>query len=350
MTEEVYCICRKPNDGKGMIECLTCKEWFHYKCVDLTKAKAAPYEKDEDLPYFCPMCLVNQCREEPSSPVESREQVPAVEVSDDDSDDEDEVSQIVAMRKNGEKVQYKVRWAKAGYDDSWIDSDDCQGCITKINQFRQSRKLTLLPVPVGASSSRLAKYNENNWITIDQILADVKIYDMLKHKDNIDIRQFHGQLGDSDSIFIACIGSHAFVMLYIREKDLIYLSDGGNQYLAKEKTSRKVRRKIGRPIRIIAIPFHQQRSIDHCGSSAAVLALEYKRIYQTLQIPDTIQVPKWMQERIIQKEHKDVSEPLKEWLPIDKLSCNKCSNCGRIFRERNKTRFVNHQSRCNVTK
>lgn len=33
----LYCICRKPDDGKTMVCCDACEDWFHIKCVNVTK-------------------------------------------------------------------------------------------------------------------------------------------------------------------------------------------------------------------------------------------------------------------------------------------------------------------------
>ena len=36
----VYCVCRKGNDGSPMICCARCDEWYHFKCIGLTKRSA----------------------------------------------------------------------------------------------------------------------------------------------------------------------------------------------------------------------------------------------------------------------------------------------------------------------
>ncbi|CAG8574751.1 8449_t:CDS:2 [Paraglomus brasilianum] len=48
---EVYCLCRKPDDHRIMIQCDKCREWYHLACVKLTKAKADKIRK-----YYCPVC------------------------------------------------------------------------------------------------------------------------------------------------------------------------------------------------------------------------------------------------------------------------------------------------------
>ena len=47
-----YCLCNKFNDGKTMVQCERCQNWFHARCVDL-KEDAAPTMEGE---YFCPNC------------------------------------------------------------------------------------------------------------------------------------------------------------------------------------------------------------------------------------------------------------------------------------------------------
>lgn len=47
--EKVYCICQKPGYGK-MIECDTCKEWFHLDCMGIK-------EGSEPKDWSCPSCL-----------------------------------------------------------------------------------------------------------------------------------------------------------------------------------------------------------------------------------------------------------------------------------------------------
>ncbi|KAK5173786.1 COMPASS (complex proteins associated with Set1p) component [Saxophila tyrrhenica] len=50
--DELYCICRKPDNGTFMIGCDgTCDDWFHGKCVEIA-------ERDKNLidKYICPSC------------------------------------------------------------------------------------------------------------------------------------------------------------------------------------------------------------------------------------------------------------------------------------------------------
>lgn len=50
-SEEIFCICRKPDTGKLMVACDGCDEWFHFKCMGLN-------QKNKDLvkSYYCKFC------------------------------------------------------------------------------------------------------------------------------------------------------------------------------------------------------------------------------------------------------------------------------------------------------
>lgn len=50
-SEELYCICRKPDNGELMISCDGCNEWFHFKCMHLNKAYQGLIQK-----FYCVFC------------------------------------------------------------------------------------------------------------------------------------------------------------------------------------------------------------------------------------------------------------------------------------------------------
>ncbi|KAJ3003564.1 hypothetical protein NUW54_g5232 [Trametes sanguinea] len=50
-SSKTYCICKKPDDGSPMIRCASCKDWFHFRCVELSEKDA-----EEIQLYICPSC------------------------------------------------------------------------------------------------------------------------------------------------------------------------------------------------------------------------------------------------------------------------------------------------------
>ena len=52
-SENLYCICQKPDDREKMIECEECHDWFHIQCVGIS-------EKETDyINYSCLKCMGN---------------------------------------------------------------------------------------------------------------------------------------------------------------------------------------------------------------------------------------------------------------------------------------------------
>lgn len=53
--DRLWCICQKPHEGKFMICCDICKDWFHGHCVGVTKLMGDRFEK-EGKEWFCMEC------------------------------------------------------------------------------------------------------------------------------------------------------------------------------------------------------------------------------------------------------------------------------------------------------
>lgn len=55
--EQVYCICRKPEEGRFMVACDgPCDDWYHGSCVGVTAKEALKMDK-----YFCEYCAFVSC-------------------------------------------------------------------------------------------------------------------------------------------------------------------------------------------------------------------------------------------------------------------------------------------------
>ncbi|KAG7093685.1 hypothetical protein E1B28_007343 [Marasmius oreades] len=49
--EDVFCFCRKSDNGTPMVYCVECKDWYHFSCVDLDEQTAHDISV-----YICPAC------------------------------------------------------------------------------------------------------------------------------------------------------------------------------------------------------------------------------------------------------------------------------------------------------
>ena len=53
VTLELFCTCHMPETYDDTVECEECGEWFHLKCMGLTKAPT-----EEEL-WFCNKCVLD---------------------------------------------------------------------------------------------------------------------------------------------------------------------------------------------------------------------------------------------------------------------------------------------------
>jgi PHD-finger len=52
----LWCICKQPHNNRFMICCDVCEDWFHGKCVNITKAMGQQME-DKGIEWTCPNCI-----------------------------------------------------------------------------------------------------------------------------------------------------------------------------------------------------------------------------------------------------------------------------------------------------
>lgn len=58
---DVYCWCRRPDDGRRMVGCDSCSEWFHVNCVNYNnKSKRHSSDGDDVDVYICISCSEQQ--------------------------------------------------------------------------------------------------------------------------------------------------------------------------------------------------------------------------------------------------------------------------------------------------
>lgn len=54
--DRLWCICKQPHNNRFMICCDTCEDWFHGKCVNVTKAMGQLMEQ-QGKEWMCPNCI-----------------------------------------------------------------------------------------------------------------------------------------------------------------------------------------------------------------------------------------------------------------------------------------------------
>lgn len=57
--DKLWCICNQPHNNRFMICCDSCEEWYHGKCVNVTKSMGQLMESEgkEWICLYCKVCL-----------------------------------------------------------------------------------------------------------------------------------------------------------------------------------------------------------------------------------------------------------------------------------------------------
>ncbi|XP_032674815.1 uncharacterized protein LOC116845807 isoform X2 [Odontomachus brunneus] len=61
--DRLWCICKRPHNNRFMICCDACEDWFHGKCVHVSKAMGQQME-EKGIEWVCPNCLKKKADEE----------------------------------------------------------------------------------------------------------------------------------------------------------------------------------------------------------------------------------------------------------------------------------------------
>ncbi|XP_070516432.1 death-inducer obliterator 1 isoform X2 [Cardiocondyla obscurior] len=63
--DRLWCICKRPHNNRFMICCDVCEDWFHGKCVHVSKAMGQQME-EKGIEWVCPNCLRKKAEEDKS--------------------------------------------------------------------------------------------------------------------------------------------------------------------------------------------------------------------------------------------------------------------------------------------
>ncbi|KAA1469150.1 hypothetical protein DENSPDRAFT_834719 [Dentipellis sp. KUC8613] len=143
---EVYCLCKGVDDGTPMVQCGLCKDWFHFRCIDLKREDA-----DEIVMYVCQACTEKTGRRtvkdwegpdavEPVSPEEppapENASVKAEELEEEEEEEKPEPAEVSESSDDGTEDEYveetgkkskgkgKGKQTSRRVHDSDSDSDD----------------------------------------------------------------------------------------------------------------------------------------------------------------------------------------------------------------------------------
>lgn len=249
--------------------------------------------------------------------------------------------------------EFLIKWA--GYNakhNSWEPEPHLDGCVKTLNEYLMSigEAKTKIKQRVGAEGK--AKYNEDNWVEVNRILDAVKgILGLPSYSSGLDIVIYEDRFLDIDSLYLFVHRKHCFVILHRIQQAIYLIADGTNSYMDKEATRIQVDSILKKPLH--AMKFVSQCGVDHCASSAVVIARELARLYKNrsfydqCQWPSTINVPIKSFHRLQAIFHKYPSEKLsRREENIRKKVMNRCVLCGFTVQSNKKVAIRLHELHC----
>jgi len=258
---------------------------------------------------------------------------------------------LLHQRKRDGTREFLIDWLDYPNETSWEPEANLDGCISLLKEYLQRHKLADTSVKPRAGAVNLPGDGKDscetaNWVEAEEILALVRQYfSNPTYGANIPVLQFENKLGREDAIYLHIYCCHAFVFVHLPFKKTCLIADGGNLYLDKPSVQRDIKTLL--PVdKHIGLRFNQQARIDHCGSTAAAIILEAKRLYKNGVWPNQISVPSGMLQSFVRRLHKLPSEriPSRDARYVIKLP--HCDKCGKSWRKKSRYNLEKHVRAC----
>ena len=160
---------------------------------------------------------------------------------------------------------------------------------------------------------------------------------------NIHVAEWE-KFAPKDGLYFLSFERHCYVILYHHLDRSGLIADGGNLFREEVDTANEIRTLL--KITLTSCSYVQQTKVDHCGSSAVLIALEMIRAYQQGTRPRALASPPGWKDRITRKMHKFESAPL-ELPPLHRRRHRLvCSTCGKGFKFSDRRRYSQRCKRC----
>lgn len=326
------CICGKPNN-KWMVCCDGCDKYTHNSCAGLNERQAREMDG-----YLCGNCTTNQYDTEDEDNIDTNHSLEPADTVEYDVED------IRGFRQNTK--EFLVKWV--GYQKpTWEPEQNLTKCGQLMNTYLKENNLeqyaTYKELAGCATAARDGKdFNFKNWVTVNEVLATVKSYEyMNNYKCSITVEKFT-KLRDITTIYLVLHQNHIYVILH-NPNSSSYIADGDNSSSKSAILRADIEKMVG--LELKPIIYYGQKNIDFCGSSAAMIALEMRRMCKLDKIDLEIRCDRTILYKIITKLHKHESATVNSWRPIENKMSN-CDKCGLAIKSHNRIKFAAHVRNC----
>lgn len=317
-------LCFGDTEIPEMISCSHCSKKVHWDCIKLSKEMVKLLVK-----YYCKKCrkengFINEWKLKPGNPPKLTAKRKSELYFD--------VEAIMDFRNvndESEGREFLVKWK--GYPSSMSTFEPekhLDGCLNLLQTFCEDNGLNYSNIDgyVGATTASTSKrLNEKNWVKPSEVLRTFYHF----NKGTTLITEIWNELRTRDSLYIVPFQSHCYVILHYSSIGLGYIADGENYYATDEKVQYALEQMTG--ITLVPRLFNQQTGVDHCASSAVVIALEMANHYKLGLKPDTIKVEKQLLQRVKKWFHPEPSKPTKNlWEFPQRIHV--CDICDKKFK------------------
>ena len=330
-------LCSKPHQG-GMVACENCEYWYHNKCAGYS-AKDIKRIKH----WYCDECVDDGFQ----ITWESRN-ANASEAST--KGPYYHFDEIVDHRPKGRYCQPKeflVHWRD--YDDpeeyTWeketqFNSPDG---IDYLNNYLKSigKPPSKVVGIVGASSK--GTHNPEAWVPLNTIINTARAYKRTHYRKlRINLHLWTDFAGETGIYFFG-FGGHCYVIWYVFDWNHGYIADGDNSYHENKEVQEEVNEALG--INLTSCKFLSQTRVDHCGSSAVLIALEFMRAWKHHYIPSELIAVPSLAIRIRRQMHLAESKINPDLSEITSRRPQKqCNYCYKKFWHKQYSKLGGHES------
>ncbi|XP_011064501.1 PREDICTED: death-inducer obliterator 1 isoform X2 [Acromyrmex echinatior] len=125
--DRLWCICKRPHNNRFMICCDVCEDWFHGKCVHVSKAMGQQME-EKGIEWVCPNCLKKKAEEEKIK--SNLQSLPGKQKAKVESVDENSLSQDVLPKE--------ISPSSSSIDHSVASASSTMQCVVCKKEARNS--------------------------------------------------------------------------------------------------------------------------------------------------------------------------------------------------------------------
>lgn len=218
-------------------------------------------------------------------------------------------------------IWYLTKWENyPDKDNLWLPESAFTHAYDTLEEFKKANNLGKPSIPKPANrtygaSAPTSKINRNNWNTAERVIQVIRGFSHHYYRNALPITFLEKgrKPQEFDQVcLIELMSTHLITGLYIESKGMLYVADGLNSCFERQNQAYFADWNVElRPIN-----FGHQTGIDHCTSSAAIIAIEFlKQFANTGTVRnDTIVASRTQLEAIKKAMHKSKSIAIKPHL------------------------------------